>query len=73
MTFFCGASKGFMKALCSIPPENIRKPKGFEMFSGGIEHKAFIKPLEASQRSVKIEILVNLFTLSEIGTRRVKR
>ena len=33
LSFFCGASKGFMKV-----------------------YKAFIKPFEASQRSVKIKI-----------------
>ena len=35
--------------------------------------KVFIKPLEASQRSVKIKILVNFLSLPEIGTRSVKR
>ena len=35
--------------------------------------KAFIKPFEASQRSVKIKISVNFFSASGIGTGRVKR
>ena len=34
--------------------------------------KAFIKPLEAPQRSVKIKIYVNYFPLSGIGAGRVK-
>ena len=34
--------------------------------------KAFIKPFEAPQRSVKIKIELNFFTLSGIGTLRVK-
>ena len=34
--------------------------------------KAFIKPFEAPQRSVKIKILLNFFTLSGIVTFRVK-
>ena len=34
--------------------------------------KAFIKPFEAPQRSVKIKIQVNFFILSGIGTLRGK-
>ena len=35
--------------------------------------KVFIKPFEASQRSVKIKILLNFFTLPGIGPFRVKK
>ena len=34
--------------------------------------RAFIKPFEAPQRSVKIKIYLNFFTLPGIGTLRVK-
>ena len=34
--------------------------------------KAFIKPFEALQRNVKIKIYVNFFSLSGIGTGRIK-
>ena len=34
--------------------------------------KAFIKPFEAPQRSVKIKIELNFFTLSGIGPLRAK-
>ena len=34
--------------------------------------KAFIKPFESPQRSVKIKNLVNFFSSSEIETGRVK-
>ena len=34
--------------------------------------KVFIKPFKAPQRSVKIEIYVNFFSLSGIGVGRVK-
>ena len=33
--------------------------------------KAFTKPFEAPQRSAKMKVLLNLFTLSGIGTLRV--
>ena len=33
--------------------------------------KAFIKPLEAPQRRVKIKIELNVFSSSELGTKRV--
>ena len=35
--------------------------------------KAFIKPFEVPQRSVKIKIQLNFFTLSGFGTLTVKR
>ena len=34
--------------------------------------KAFVKPFEAPQRSMKIKISVNFFSLSGIGAERVK-
>ena len=44
LTLLCGASKGFMKALKGL----------HKTFWGTL--KAFIKPFEAPQRSVKIKI-----------------